>query len=215
MTKELPGFVIILGSPNDSAGNISEMGQGRVGLGFETYRKLAAQGYRLLLTGGYGEHFNTTPQPNAYYAQKLLLDLGVPAEHIVEFAESRNTVDDALKSRPIIDKYGAAHLVVISSDFHIGRVKFIFEQVFPDKRLEFLGAPYLESRSPEERERLLAHEARELTSLQERGESIKGGAVRLEQRLMVLPSRQHVVNWTTFLYADALVVGYHRFVIHF
>ncbi len=178
MTEQIRGFVVILGSPNDSAGNLSGMGQGRVSLGFETYRKLVAQGYRLLLTGGYGEHFNTTHQPNASYAQKLLLDLGVLADHIVEFAESRNTVDDALKSRPIVDKYGAEHLVVVSSDFHLGRVQFVFEQVFPDKRVEFLGAPYLESRTPEERERLLAHEARELTSLRERGESIVGGALR-------------------------------------
>jgi len=178
VTEQIHGFVVILGSPNDLAGNLSEMGQGRVSLGFETYHKLVAQGYRLLLTGGYGEHFNTTQQPNASYAQKLLLDRGVPAEHIVEFAESRNTVDDALKSRPIVDKYGAERLVVVSSDFHLGRVQFVFEQVFPDKQVEFLGAPYLESRTPEERERLLAHEDRELTSLREHGESIVGGALR-------------------------------------
>lgn len=178
MTEQIHGFVVILGSPNDLAGNLSEMGQGRVSLGFETYHKLVAQGYRLLLTGGYGEHFNTTQQPNASYAEKLLLDRGVPAEHIVEFAESRNTVDDALKSRPIVDKYGAERLVVVSSDFHLGRVQFVFEQVFPDKQVEFLGAPYLESRTPEERERLLAHEDRELTSLWEHGESIVGGALR-------------------------------------
>lgn len=178
MTEHIHGFVIILGSPNDSAGILSEMGQGRVSLGFETYYRLVAQGYRLLLTGGYGEHFNTTQLPNASYAQKLLLDRGVPAEHIVEFAESRNTVDDALKSRPIVDKYGAERLVVVSSDFHLGRVQYVFEQVFPDKQVEFLGAPYLESRTPEERERLLAHEERELTSLREHGESIVGGALR-------------------------------------
>ncbi len=139
-----------------------------------------AQGYRLLLTGGYGEHFNTTSQPNAYYAQRLLLDMGVAAEHILELAESRNTVDDALKSRPIVDKYGGDHLIIVSSDFHLGRVQFVFERVFPDKRVEFLGAPYLESRAPAERERLVAHEARELKSLQERGESIVGGALRLD-----------------------------------
>lgn len=180
MIEQIHGFVVVLGSPNDAVGNLSEMGRGRVRLGFETYRKLAAQGYRLLLTGGRGAHFNTTQQPNAYYAQRLLLDMGVPAEHIVEFAESLNTVDDALKSRPIVDKYGGQHLIIVSSDFHLERVKFVFERVFPDKRVEFLGAPYLEFRAVEERERLVAHEARELKSLQERGESIVGGALRLD-----------------------------------
>jgi hypothetical protein len=180
MTQHIPGLVVILGSPNDAAGNLSEMGKGRVRLGFETYRTLEPDGYRLLLTGGYGEHFNTTTQPHAYYAQELLHTMGVPAAHIVEFAESRNTVDDALKSRPIVEKYGAERLVVVSSDFHIARVRCVFERVFPDKQLEFLGADYLEACTAEERERLLAHEARELTSLRERGESIVGGALRVD-----------------------------------
>lgn len=180
MTQQIQVFILILGSPNDEAGNLSEMGKGRVRLGFETYRTLAGNDCRLLLTGGYGEHFNTTPQPHAYYTRKLLLEMGVPAEHIVEFAESRNTVDDALQSRPIVEKYGVERLVVVSSDFHMTRVRFVFERVFPDKQLEFLGAHYLESCTAEERDRLLAHEARELTSLKERGESVVGGALNVD-----------------------------------
>lgn len=98
----------------------------------------------------------------------------------VEFAESRNTVDDALQARPIVEKYAVDKLIVVSSDFHLNRVRFVFESVFSDKALEFLGAPYLETRSPEERERLLAHETRELASLHERGESIVGGVLKLD-----------------------------------
>jgi len=180
MPEHIPGFVVILGSPNNAAGNLSEMGKGRVRLGFETYQELQEQGFRLLLTGGYGEHFNTTDHPNAYYAQRILLAMGVSPEHIVEFAESRNTVDDALQTRPIVDTYRADRLIVISSDFHLERVRFVFERVFPDKVVEFRGAPYLDTRPPEERERLLAHEARELQSLRERGESIVGGALNVD-----------------------------------
>ena len=54
MTEKIHGVVVILGSPNDAAGDLSQMGRGRVRLGFKTYRRLAAQDYRLLLTGGYG-----------------------------------------------------------------------------------------------------------------------------------------------------------------
>lgn len=180
MSNNPSGLIVVLGSPNDERGNLSEMGQGRIRLGYETYMKLRDEGYRFLLTGGFGEHFNMTDKPNAFYAREILLKCHVPEEHILEFAESRNTVDDALQARPIVDKYGVDKLIVISSDFHTERVRFVFERVFPDKSLEFHGAPYLETRSPEERERLLAHEARELASLRERGASIVGGALRLD-----------------------------------
>jgi hypothetical protein len=180
MNASIPGFVVILGSPNDDRGNLSEMGRGRVALGRDIYRHLSDRGYRILLTGGFGEHFNVTDKPNAFYARKILIHDGVPADHIVEFAESRNTVDDALKARPIVERYGAESLIVVSSDFHLERVTFIFNRVFPDRKLEFRGALYLHTRSDEERRGLEQHEARELASLRERGESIVGGALRLD-----------------------------------
>lgn len=180
MTHAISGLVVILGSPNDVHGNLSEMGRGRVALGHSRYLELCDQSFKILLTGGFGEHFNVTDKPNAHYAREILLACGVPREDIVEFAESRNTVDDALQARPIVDHYGVNRLVVVSSDFHMERVKFVFSKVFPDKQLEFSGATFLETRSPEEQKRLLDHESRELTSLRERGESIVGGSLKLD-----------------------------------
>lgn len=176
----IPGFVVILGSPNDAAGNLSEMGKGRVELGRSSYLPLQDQGWRILLTGGWGDHFNTTAMPHAHHAQLMLLGAGVPADHIVEFAESSNTVDDALKARPIVDKYGVSRLIVVSSDFHIARASFVFGEVFPDKQLRFLGAPYLATRPQAEQDRLLAHERRELDNLHAHRSSIVGGAFSLD-----------------------------------
>ena len=175
--ENVPGLIVILGSPNDEKGNLSEMGRGRVQLGYQKYQEHRAAGWRILLTGGFGEHFNTTAKPNAYYAQQILLGLGVPETDIVDFALSRNTVDDALQARKIVEESRCSSLVVVSSDFHIPRVEFVFRSVFPDRLLTFAGAAYLESRQTEDRERLIAHETRELASLRERGESIVGGAL--------------------------------------
>lgn len=180
MTATVTGLVVILGSPNDAAGRLSEMGLGRVELGHQTYRPLRDAGWRILSTGGYGAHFNTTDRPHAYHAQQVLLAAGVPAADMLEFAESCNTVDDALKARPIVDKYAVDQLIVVSSDFHLDRVQFVFNAVFPDKQLRFLGAPYLVSRPPDEQQRLLAHEARELANLREKRQSIVGGALSLD-----------------------------------
>lgn len=161
----VPGLIVILGSPNDSAGNLTPMGQGRVQLGYQLYCQLGDQGYRLLLTGGYGDHFNTTAQPHAYYAQQWLRRLGVPEQAFVEFAESRHTLDDAVQAAPIVARYGVKQLLVVTSDFHLPRVRVAFAHIFPDQTLEFYGAPYLATCSPAEQARLLAHEAQALANL--------------------------------------------------
>ena len=182
MSETIAGLVVVLGSPNDSSGRLTPMGLGRVELGRQTYLSLrqADGDWRLLLTGGFNDHFNTTDKPHAFYARALLLEAGVPADHIVEFAVSRNTVDDALAARPIVEKHGVSRLVVVSSDFHLDRVTFVFTEVFPDRALRFLGAPHLASCTPEERDQLLAHERRELESLRTRRTSIVGGALSLD-----------------------------------
>lgn len=180
MPTPIAGLVVILGSPNDAAGRLSEIGLGRVELGLQTYRGLRGAGWRILLTGGYGAHFNTTDKPHAHHAQQVLLAAGVPMADMVEFAESRNTVDDALQARPIVDRHAVGQLIVVSSDFHLDRVTFVFTAVFPDKDLHFLGAPYLVHRSPEEQQRLLEHERRELNNLREKRQSIVGGALSLD-----------------------------------
>ncbi|MCA1809550.1 MAG: YdcF family protein [Kiritimatiellia bacterium] len=173
----IAGLIVILGSPNDDKGNLSEMGRGRVELGYHKYRELRAAGWKILLTGGFGEHFNTTAYPNAYYARQILLKQGVPPGDIVGFALSRNTVDDAWQARKIVEQYHCPALIVVSSDFHIPRVEFVFRSVFPDHALVFAAAAYLESRPPEERDRLIAHERRTLANLKKRGVALVNEAL--------------------------------------
>jgi uncharacterized SAM-binding protein YcdF (DUF218 family) len=176
----IAGFVVVLGSPNDAAGVLSEIGRGRIELGRQTYLPLRDAGWRMLLTGGFGAHFNTTDNPHAFYARAALLVAGLDEADFVELAVSSNTVDDALQARTIVDKYGVDRLIVVSSDFHLARASYVFSEVFPDKELQFLGAPYLATRPREERERLVAHEKRELESLRARRSSIVGGVLSLD-----------------------------------
>lgn len=159
------GLIVILGAPNDDAGQLSLMALGRVALGYQCYRERQAAGWRLLLTGGFGEHFNRTPLPHAAYLHQWLLAQGVPADDIVEFALSRHTGEDARLAQPIVERYGVRHLLVVTSDFHLARAAWIFRTVFPTYTLEFVGAPYLPTCSPVEQARLIAHEARRLAEL--------------------------------------------------
>lgn len=159
------GLVVILGSPNDERGKLSRMAQGRVALGYQYYLARKADGWKLLLTGGFGEHFNRTVLPHAHYLQQWLLAQGVPAQDIVAFALSRHTGEDARLARPIVERAGARHLMVVTSEFHLARAELIFRAVFPEYSLAFAGAPYLSTCSPAEQERLLAHEAQRLAAL--------------------------------------------------
>lgn len=164
------GLIVILGSPNDEHGNLTTMGTGRLELGLKKYLERLKDDWKILLTGGFGEHFNNTDKPHAFYSKQILLSKGVSEHAFVDFALSRNTVDDALQARPIVEKHGLPELLVISSDFHMSRVELIFERVFPDCTLHFLGAKYIETVMPAERERLIQHEERELENLKKHGE---------------------------------------------
>jgi|SRR3990167_6856023 len=161
----MKGIILILGSPNDDKGNLSEMAVGRNKKGIEEY--LHHPRYKILLTGGFGEHFNTTKKPHAYYARQFLIKNGIPERDILEFAESRYTVEDALLSKPIVEHYGIERIVVVTSDFHMKRARYIFERVFDGFELEFSEAKT--NFSPEEYQKLNAHEKKELERLKKEG----------------------------------------------
>ena len=80
----------------------------------------------------------------------------------------------------MVERHRVARLIVVSSDFHLPRVEFIFRAVFPSHSLEFRASAYLERCDEVERDRLLKHEARELESLRTSGCSIVGGRLRLD-----------------------------------
>ena len=159
------GLILILGSPNGDDGTLPAMALGRVALGYQLYTERRAAGWRLLLTGGIGQHFNRAAQPHAYYLQQWLLTHGVPAHDILDFALSRHTGEDALLARPIVERTGVRQLCVVTSDFHVARATWIFRRVFPDYPVEFVGASYLPTCSPAEQERLVAHETKRIAEL--------------------------------------------------
>ncbi len=130
MTLTVKGMIVVLGSPNTEDGELTSVGEERCGLAAAEYAK--RPGWKLLLTGGYGAHFNITDQPHAAYAKAYLVKRGIPKEAIVEFAESSNTLEDAALAKAIVLKHGVREVVVISSDYHLDRARTIFERAFAD-----------------------------------------------------------------------------------
>ena len=122
------GMIIVLGSPNSEAGELYSIAKERCELALAEYAKRSD--WKILLTGGYGAHFNTSDQPHAAYLKHYLVKRGVPGPAIVEFAESANTLQDASLSKPIVLKYGVTEIVVITSDYHVDRARYVFEREF-------------------------------------------------------------------------------------
>ncbi len=130
--------IIVLVSPNNSAGNLSSIAIERCQQALAEYAR--NPGAKILPTGGWGEHFNTTDKPHGHYIRQYLTVHGVPEADILECAESANTIQDAQLTKPIIERHGITDLIVVTSDFHVPRAEFLFHREFPNLRLTFSRA---------------------------------------------------------------------------
>lgn len=159
--EQFKGVIVVLGSPNDVEGNLLSVALERCSQALVEFQKHPE--YALLPTGGWGEHFNTTDKPHAYYLKQKLLGLGIPEPAFLPFAESSNTMEDASLSRPILAIFPTAELIVVTSDFHAARARFLFAREFPDRRITISeSATFL---PPDVLNRLRSHEKKALGKL--------------------------------------------------
>jgi hypothetical protein len=121
----------------------------------------------VLCTGGWGKHFNTAKEAHAVYAERYLLSCGLPEDCFLPPALSGNTVDDAVKILPIIDKFGTVDLTVISSDYHLERVKLIFGEILSAYRIQYVGATC--PLDEKELQPLVDHEQRAIATILKNG----------------------------------------------
>ena len=167
MTRPIRGMIVVLGSPNSEDGELYSIAKDRCALALKQYARRS--GWKLLLTGGYGAHFNTTDQPHAAYVKEYLVKRGVPSQAIVEFAESSNTLQDASLSKPIVLKYGAPLILVVTSDYHADRARYIFEREFAgtEVRIQFSSSQTEEKACEFDMETQKKHEQEALAKLRE------------------------------------------------
>jgi uncharacterized SAM-binding protein YcdF (DUF218 family) len=130
--------ILVLGSINDEHGVLSPISQSRCDKALEVYQ--ANPSSYLLCTGGFGENFNVTSLPHAVYTRRYLCTKGIAQDTFLEIAPSRFTVEDATLSKPILLTNGCSNLIVVTSDFHMDRVKLIFNHFLPEFDIEFVEA---------------------------------------------------------------------------
>jgi uncharacterized SAM-binding protein YcdF (DUF218 family) len=96
------GLIIILGSPNSQNDELYSIAKERYKLAIQEYQQHPS--HKILLSSGFGALFNTTNQPHAFYLKQYLISRGIPVTAFTEFAMSRNTLEDASLSKPIVLK---------------------------------------------------------------------------------------------------------------
>lgn len=129
------GMIVVLGSPNSEKGELYSIAKERCDRAYELWKSLPH--YKILMTGGFGAHFNKTAEPHAAYLKNHLVSLGIPESCFVEFAESQNTIEDASLSKPILLKYQVREAIIITSDYHFDRANYIFDRYFSDTEIHF------------------------------------------------------------------------------
>lgn len=156
-------ILVVLGSPNSPEGLLSDISKSRL----DYCKHIHNEGQLVLCTGGWGAHFNTSKHSHASYAKAYLIKNGLLEKDFLEFALSGHTVDDAVKVKPILSRFHNPNVIIITSDYHIERVKLIFEEILAAYKLEFVG---VESNIDKEQFQLLVkHEKKRIHTIKENG----------------------------------------------
>lgn len=163
-------LVIVLGSTIIGDGVLSKIATERLDAVLALIPKLNSP--KIILTGGFGEHFNKTTRAYSLYAQDYLVKNGLPPNQIAALVPSLDTVEDATLSFGIVDFLKPSSIFVLTSDFHLQRVEYIFGCVYSGKSIKFVAAHHIaDEKSIVE---LLEKEKFELSTLKSTGKSSLG-----------------------------------------
>lgn len=132
--------IIILGSPNKPDGKLSSMATERLDKGLSLFREYSRS--RILLTGGWGPHFNISTEAHALHAQRYLEKEGLNREDFLPHALSSSTIEDARLSEPILRRVNPREVLIVTSDFHLERTRAIFGKFLDRFNLFFHEAPH-------------------------------------------------------------------------
>lgn len=117
-------LLIYAGAPNNAQGELSAISEARLRLFSAIARR--TPGARLVLTGGFGDHFNRSEMPHYEHAMRFLksTEPGV-AGRIEACLPSMHSYHDAQMAAWYADETGARSITMVTSDFHAERLEFL------------------------------------------------------------------------------------------
>ena len=84
---------------------------------------------KILITGGSGSILHREEQFEGIYLRDFLIRMGIPSEDVVSEAKSKNTHENALFTKEILNKRWGNKYLLFTSGFHMRRSKACFEKV--------------------------------------------------------------------------------------
>ena len=176
-------YIVQLGAPNDADGTLSAIARSRTQLTADIAKRHPDRS--IVLTGGWGAHFNEAPEPHWFYVRLCLIEkYGIEPERIKRTIETSNSVEDAALLLPWVQQED--HLTIVTSDFHVERTRFVFSCIMGRTQgIHVEGAESL-NMSVNERKERDEHERKALA-----GMHLQGG-VLWDGRLFHMPLKQKV-----------------------
>lgn len=128
--KTLPKTAIVLGGFCEYDGDrkkivFTDAGE-RLFKAIELYHKKQID--TIIISGGTGDVFSMR-NPEAYYAYRYLADLGIDSTHILYETQSKNTDQNAINTKKLLDKMNHhGKILLITSAFHMKRSEGCFRK---------------------------------------------------------------------------------------
>ena len=126
-------FIIVLGNKLLPNGDLSQILINRLDKTYELY-KTGKYDYIIVSGGKVGDSKYT----EAYQMKRYLSELKIPVNKIIKEEISRNTIENAKECLKIINNLDVQKITVITSDFHLDRVKYIFKDFFENIIIEYV-----------------------------------------------------------------------------
>lgn len=155
--------LVVLGGTNSPSGQLSDISVTRLNYCVNKYKKENL----ILCTGGWGDLFNKATKAHATFAKEYLIEKGLLNNSFLDVAISSNTVEDAVRIKTIIAKLENIRLTIITSDFHLNRVKLIFNEILKNYKMSFNGVA--SNLDPEKYNKLLLHEEKAINTILKNG----------------------------------------------
>ena len=139
--------IIVLGDYVTKKGILSDEQKKRIDEGINQFYKKKAT--FILFGGGFGKHFNQTMKPLAEHMKKYALEQGIPAKNILVENYSFNTIENILFAKKILKAMRLTKIMIVSSDWHLPRVKLICKFLLEKKyTVSFKGVHVKKSDNP-------------------------------------------------------------------
>ena len=92
--------------------------------------RLVREGYGdvLIITGGSGDLYDQTKR-EAVFLQQFAIDLGVPEEKILIDQSSRNTYENAVNTKVIMEQHGISSSILVTTASHLPRSMGCFRKL--------------------------------------------------------------------------------------